>query len=195
MILKTEQDVTNLIEQDVWMMKLLQVVRELDLPDWWIAAGFVRSKIWDTLHGYTQRTPLPDIDVIYYDLSNIEEQVEKQLEAKLYEMVPGIGWSVKNQARMHVKNQLPPYQSAVDGIAHFPETVTALGVKINSANEVVLSAPYGIKDVVTLHVKPTPPFQHSDLIEVYQKRVSKKNWQTIWPNITIHNHREVGVIT
>ncbi|RXJ04257.1 nucleotidyltransferase family protein [Anaerobacillus alkaliphilus] len=189
MKLATEQDVIRLIEEDEWMMELLRVVNELNLPDWWISAGFIRSKIWDTLHGFTERTPLPDIDVIYFDTSNLDEQVEKQFEAKLDNILPGVGWSVKNQARMHKINQLPPYQSAVDGIAHFPETVTALGVALNSDNQVVFTAPYGIKDVVSLNVKPSPPFQQ-DLLEVYQQRVTQKKWSSTWPKLQIHNLKE-----
>jgi hypothetical protein len=67
MDIHTEQQITALIEADAWMMNLLRVVKNLKLPDWWICAGFVRSKIWDTLHNYEARTPLADIDVIYFD--------------------------------------------------------------------------------------------------------------------------------
>jgi hypothetical protein len=30
----------------------------INLPDWWVCAGFVRSKIWDTLQGFKERTPI-----------------------------------------------------------------------------------------------------------------------------------------
>ena len=32
-----------------------------------------RSKIWDILHDFSERTPIPDIDVIYFDPTNIDE--------------------------------------------------------------------------------------------------------------------------
>lgn len=39
-------------------------MKSLALPDWWIGAGFVRSKVWDMLHKYTKRTPLGIDDLV-----------------------------------------------------------------------------------------------------------------------------------
>ncbi|ALC85950.1 hypothetical protein AM499_09015 [Bacillus sp. FJAT-22090] len=177
-----ENDITNLIAEDEWMMEVLQAAKTLNLPDWWICAGFVRSKIWDTIHNFKDRTPLTDIDVIYFDSSNTNEETEKTFEATLKRILPNVPWSVKNQSRMHVINNLPPYSSAVEGIANFPETVTALGVKLDEEDNVILTAPHGIKDLIHLKIKPTPRFLESpDLLEIYRERIYKKNWPSTWP--------------
>jgi hypothetical protein len=168
------------------MMEVLKAAKALELPDWWVCAGFVRSKVWDTLHGFEQRTHTPDIDLIYFDEKNVDEQVEKLFEDQLKEWYPGIPWSVKNQARMHVVNKIPPYISSEDAISRFPETVTALGVKLNHVNEVVLTAPHGVKDVINMQVKPTEFFRKSgERAAIYESRVKKKNWKSIWSNIEI----------
>ena len=78
------------IEKDDWMMNVLQAVKTLDLPDWWICAGFVRSKIWDDQHGFNKRTPLSDIDVVYFDSENISKAIEKEYERVLHEQIPGL---------------------------------------------------------------------------------------------------------
>jgi len=189
-MLKNNEDVIKLIRSDEKMMEIIRVASTLNLPDWWICAGFVRSKIWDTLHGFNERTETPDVDVIYFDNKNIDENVEKELENKLVSMMPTIPWSVKNQARMHLINDLPPYASSVDAISRFPETVTALGVKIDKANNLVLTAPWGIEDVINLSVKPTPYFTVTkELAAIYEKRMKKKNWQAIWHKIKIQQLR------
>lgn len=186
MVIQTKEDIQALIQEDKWMMKILKMAQQLDLPDWWICAGFVRSKIWDTLHGYKERTPLADIDVIYFDPKNREELEEKIKENQLHSSMPNIPWSVKNQARMHKINNLPPYISSVDGIANFPETVTAVGVKLNEKNEIVLVAPHGIDDILQMTVNPVPRFAtNKELLAVYEQRIQRKNWLTIWPNIRI----------
>src|SRR5690625_447058 len=105
--LKIEDDIIKLISGDDWMMKILTTAKSLNLPDWWVCAGFVRSKIWDTLHGYSKRTPISDIDVIYFDKRNIDESEEKRLEQKLNAIHPNEPWSVKNEARMHLANTIP----------------------------------------------------------------------------------------
>ena len=186
MKIQTEQDIVRLIENDEWMINVLQLAKSLELPDWWICAGFVRSKIWDTLHDYEAKTAMPDVDVIYYDSLHQDEIYEQSLETKLMNIDATIPWSVKNQARMHVVNNMPPYSSSVNAISKFPETATALGVTLDELNNVILTAPCGIEDVLSLQVKPTAHFLKSkERLHMYKNRVIKKNWQSKWPSITI----------
>ena len=186
MKIQTEQDIVRLIENDEWMMNVLQIAKSLELPDWWICAGFIRSKIWDTLHNYEAKTTMPDVDVIYYDSLHKDEIYEQSLETKLMNMDATIPWSVKNQARMHVVNNMPPYSSSVDAISKFPETATSLGVTLDEKNNVILTAPCGIEDVLSLQVRPTAHFLESkERLKKKKNRVIKKNWQSKWPSITI----------
>lgn len=107
MQIRNKDDILAFIQEDKWMMDILASVKLLNLPDWWVCAGFVRSKIWDVLHDFDEKTPLPDIDVIYYDQAIVEEKEEKRLEEQLKDLMPTIPWSVKNQARMHIENGIP----------------------------------------------------------------------------------------
>ncbi|SHH84314.1 hypothetical protein SAMN05421807_11575 [Virgibacillus chiguensis] len=185
-MLATKQDIMNAIGQDVEMMTVLKAVMSLDLPDCWVCAGFVRTKIWDTLHGI-EKTPLPDIDVIYFNHQHTAEDIDKQLEEKLHHILPALPWSVKNQARMHTRNHVPPYLSSEDAIAKFPETATALGVRLDQHENVILTAPHGIEDVLQLEVKPTPYFLRNEKrMQIYRQRVNKKNWQSTWKKLKIY---------
>jgi len=76
-MLRNQEDVVKLIQNDHRMMEIIKAASKLNLPDWWICAGFVRSKIWDTLHGFEKRTNTPDVDVIYFDDKNVDEKTEK----------------------------------------------------------------------------------------------------------------------
>jgi len=75
----TESDILNLIKSDPWMMRMLNTAASMNLPDWLIGAGFVRSKVWDHLHGYTTESRPTDIDLIYFDTE--EKFNEKEIEA------------------------------------------------------------------------------------------------------------------
>ncbi|WP_203457180.1 nucleotidyltransferase family protein [Paenibacillus tepidiphilus] len=181
-----EEDLLQAVREDEWMMAILTAAAKLQLPDWWICAGFVRSKVWDVQHGFAERTPLPDIDVIYFDPGNIREETEKHWEARLRAAAPAFPWSVKNQARMHTVNNVAPYTSSTDGMAHFPETATALGLSLDSEGQVMLAAPHGVKDCMELRISATPFFQASrELQPVYEARVAKKNWPAIWPLLQV----------
>ncbi|NAP01518.1 hypothetical protein FRY77_36880, partial [Halomonas sp. MG34] len=92
-----------------------------------------------------------------------------------------------NEARMHMVNHFTPYTSSEDAISKFPETATALGVRLNHEDQIILTAPCGIKDVVDLKVKPTPYFaKSSDRMAIYKERIKKKNWQSIWHKINVY---------
>lgn len=45
LIIKSKEALINIIESDIDMMKILKTVALLDLPNWWISAGFIRNKI------------------------------------------------------------------------------------------------------------------------------------------------------
>lgn len=187
-MIMSKADIIRLIEDDKWMMEILHAAKTMQLPDWWVCAGFVRSKIWDVLHGFHERTPLQDVDVIYFDDSNIDEKEEKYLEERLKKLLPDVPWSVKNEARMHRVNDIPPYTSAEDAISKFPETVTALGVKLDESNHVILTAPSGLEDVLNLLVRPTPYFSvDKERAKIYEERLLKKNWKAIWNKINIQH--------
>ncbi|MDN4607873.1 nucleotidyltransferase family protein [Sporosarcina highlanderae] len=184
-MIHNEEDVIRLISEDEWMMDILRSSQFLNLPDWWVCAGFVRSKIWDVLHEFDERTPLPDIDVIYFDPSNVDEKIEKSYENILMLNHPTIPWSVKNQARMHTVNNDCPYLSSTEAIAKFPETATALGVKLDEG-KIVLTAPHGVQDVVNFNVRPTPYFCETEVrLEYYRQRVYKKNWKSVWQKVEV----------
>ncbi|HCH5920363.1 TPA: nucleotidyltransferase family protein, partial [Vibrio parahaemolyticus] len=58
--------IVELIKQDPVRVEALKVVYQLALPQCYIAAGFVRNLVWDSLHNFDVYTPLNDVDVIYF---------------------------------------------------------------------------------------------------------------------------------
>ncbi len=153
---KIDDDILALVAGDAWMMGALEAVAALGLPDAWIGAGFLRGAVWDRLHGYAERTPPGDIDVIYHDPGNLDRAADEDPERRLAVLLPGVPWSVRNQARMHLKNGDPPYRSSTDALAHWLETPTTVAVRLNQAGGPELLAPLGTEDLLGLVVRPTP---------------------------------------
>ena len=177
-----EQDIVEVISKDKWMMNVIRHAATLDLPDWWVCAGFIRAKVWDELHGFSKKTKLPDVDVIYFDSNNLDEQSEKFFENELNQLDSTIPWSVKNQARMHKLNKVEPYTSSLDGMSKFPETCTAIGIKIDEKGKLQLCAPYGVEDLIKMKIRPTPFFEES---QIYHDRIKQKKWSMTWGEITV----------
>ncbi|WP_155668167.1 nucleotidyltransferase family protein [Ornithinibacillus caprae] len=171
------------VKHDTNILSILQVVENLNLNDAWVCAGLIRNKVWDILHNTT--TPINDIDVIYYDTSETSLEKEKRLETKLGGLLPNQPWSVKNQARMHLKSGFDSFNSSYDGVAHFPETPTAIAVKLCN-EKLEIMAPYGLKDLFELKVKPTPFYQkNSEFYSIYLERIKRKKWDDIWSSLSI----------
>lgn len=165
-------------------MRVLALVRELGLPDCWVAAGFVRGSVWDHLHG---RPPAPlsraaDVDVIWHDPNDALPARDTALEALLRGRDGTLAWSVKNQARMHARNGDAPYASATDAMRHWPETATAVGVRLDAQGAVDIAAPFGLDDLFDLVVRPTPRFM-TDKYPLYLERLRAKDWQAAWPRL------------
>ena len=175
-----ERDILNLIEKDKWMMNILHIAEKLDFPDWVIGAGFVRNKVWDYLHGYSNsKVDTNDIDLVYFDPKGNDQKADEELSQKLREQT-GIDWEVVNEAYAHKWNNLPPYQSTEDALSQWPETATGIGVKVENG-KLKLMAPHGIDDLVDLVVRPSPKF--SEGIEKVSERAEKKEWSEKWPKL------------
>lgn len=182
-----ETDILALIESDEWMMSILKIASELNLPDWVIGAGFIRNKVWDYLHGYQkEKVDTNDIDLVYFDSNGNDENADENLSKEL-KTKTGLNWEVVNQAYAHKWYTIkpPPYTSSEDAVSKWPETATCVGVKIENG-KLKLLAPYGIEDLVNLVVRPSPVFIDKENVEnVVIERVEKKKWLEKWPKLKV----------
>jgi hypothetical protein len=188
MVASREMMLVDLILADPSMFEALKAVRSLELPDCWIAAGFMRNRVWDHLHGYGEPTRLNDIDVVYFDPADIGKDVEKRLEVRLVEAMPGQPWSVKNQARMAGVNGDPPYRDSAHALSCWCETPTPVGARLGDDDRIELIAPLGLDDLVDLVVRPTPhaSANPTKLVQ-YRDRMARKNWPRLWPKVKVLN--------
>lgn len=179
---RTPEDLLALAAGRPDMMACLEAVAALGLADCWIGAGFVRAPVWDALHGYDEPTPLGDIDVIFFDPVSAEAR-EAPAEAALSEALPGLPWSVRNQARMHLHNGDPPYRDTADALSKWLETATAVALRLGPSGLEIL-APHGLDDLYGLRVRPTP-HARAHRMGPYLDRLARKGWQERWPKLTV----------
>ncbi|MEH3041599.1 MAG: nucleotidyltransferase family protein [Sphingomonas paucimobilis] len=174
--------VIELLRADPLRWHLLGLVRDLDLRDGWIGAGFVRNAVWDQLHGRTASPPTGDVDVLWHDPRRPDATEDRRLEAMLRAVGPDVAWSVKNQARMHLRNGDAPYASVADAMRCWPETATAVAVRRIGETGCEVTAPFGLDDLMRSILRPTPRFV-GDKRSIYAERVRSKDWLTIWPGL------------
>lgn len=182
------------LSQDNERMRALELVLQCaqvhSMPQWCIAAGFVRNLVWDKLHGLDCQ-PLNDIDLIYYCPLDTRPERDWAIEAYLRAGAPELPWSVKNQARMHLKNHDNPYQSSSDAMAYWPEMETAVGVSLNPTlktsasviEDLQIVAPFGLASLFALTLTRNPRRS----LAVFEQRIIAKGWLSQYPQLVLAN--------
>jgi len=172
----------DLLMNDIFRCRILKIVHSLKIDDCWIGAGFVRNAVWNTIHDMPSVHD-GDIDVIWFDREATKSK-DIAIEKRLSELDPTVKWSVKNQARMHVRNRDKEYTSAIDATKYWPETATAVAVRWLDQSRCEIAAPYGLDDLYHLKIRPTPAFRGRKR-HIFDKRVEEKGWLSIWPQLEI----------
>lgn len=173
--------IIQLIEQDKLRIEALECVQELGLPDCYLAAGFVRNLVWDHLHHKSSPSPLNDIDVIYYDTDESEDDIYLTYEAKLRLVMPEVNWQVRNQAKMHIRNGDNPYQGIVDAMSFWPEKETAVAIRKTGSDCYECLSAFGFESLFNFQITYNPK-RHRD---IFEHRVKSKHWLTQWPMLKV----------
>ncbi|WP_240478624.1 nucleotidyltransferase family protein [Pseudomonas cremoricolorata] len=174
----------SIIRNDPLRWRLLGVVNALQLPDCWIGAGFVRNAVWDHLHGRTSSPIVTDVDVIWFDADACSAETDRALERTLQAIEPGVKWSVKNQARMHLNNGDAAYLNVNDAMGHWPETATAVAVRRSEEDHCEVAAPFALDDLFELKIRPAGDFAAAKAT-IFQQRLNDKGWLITWPLLTV----------
>jgi hypothetical protein len=171
-----------------WCMSALSAVREMRLESWCIGAGAIRNLVWDSLHGYEIPTYLPDVDVAYFDASDLSSTRDAEIQRRLAARCPGIPWEVTNQAAVHLWFEnvfgysVPSLTSLVDAIASWPEYATAVGLTLLDDGTMDIYAPYGLDDLFSMVVRRNPTRVS---IDTYRRRLEQKRYLDRWPRVTV----------
>lgn len=185
--------VERLLANDSCAMEALHAAASLDLPDWWIGAGFVRNRVWDHLSGRSNVRPDRDVDLVYFDADHGEPERDQELERVAGERFPGVPWEIRNQARMHSRNGDAPYTDSLDAISNWPETATCVAARLVDG-QVQVVARHGVADLVTLVARPSPRFATAGKAAVVAQRIERKGWIERWPELRIEDG-PVGFVT
>ena len=165
----------NLVRKSELINGIIETISLFDEHTLYLTGGVLRNSIWNKLHLREESIFTDDCDIIYYN-KDINKYHEKLIEDFLHNLSPNINWSVKNQARMHIRNNHAQYQNINDALKCFPETASSIA--ISGSWDII--APYGFNDIMNLKLQPTQ-FCWINELEVYMKRVENKRWLSNFP--------------
>ena len=177
--------IIRLIEKDKLRMKALECAASLNLPQCYVAAGFIRNLVWDSLHGKQTPTPLNDVDVIYYDANESNENEYLEFEARLFTMMPELNWQVRNQAKMHVTNGDEHYFNTVDAMSYWPEKETAVAIRKLKNQDIECISAFGFDSLFDLMLSHNPKRTK----ETFEHRVKSKQWLEQGPKLILAHQK------
>jgi len=177
------------------MRSALEAARDVAAPDWLIGAGAIRRLVWDRLHGVAE-PPLPDdVDLVFFDRASLRPEREDEVRSALVALAPHIPWDIKNQAAVHLWYpsvfgiEVEPLTSAEDAVATWPETATAVAVRLMTGGELRIVAPLGLDDLFGLIWRRNP---RRVTVAEYRRRLEKKFNSERWPEVTVADERPVS---
>lgn len=163
-----------------YRLEILRAVREELGESFWVVGGFVRDPVWDEVQGHRIPTPIEDIDVVHFDREQppSDDAVYRERLVKSY---PNQVWSVTNEAHAHSRAKDKPYESLLDAIARFPESASAVAIRLDERSTVRVIAPYGLRDlfdgVVRVAERASP--------DQFELRLQRKQWSKKWTKLLI----------
>ncbi len=170
-LIETTSDIPEIIE-------LLQILKQIRLPNHYLAGGSVTQAIWNSKLGNHPLHKVKDFDEVQ---NTSESQFEEAIDKLKSFSIPV---DVKNQAKVHewygnkFGNNIKPLKQSEDGIKMWLPCF-AVGIRLDGDTIKVFS-PYGLDDLTNMVIRPN------------KLAMSKENYDSMnrsfkqrWPNLEI----------
>jgi uncharacterized protein len=167
-------------------MDALRAARDVGAPDWLVSAGAIRDAVWDDLHGRPLTVVPRDIDVGFFDSSDLTPERDRMVQDALRERAPHLPWQAKNQASVHLwypgrfGTDVPPFRSCAEAVATFPETASCVGVRLVADDDMLVVAPHGLDDLFRCVCRHNTARVSAAF---YERRVAERGWRGRWPRM------------
>jgi hypothetical protein len=179
-----------LVRADGWLMRVLAAVRAAAVPDAWTGAGVLRDLVWDGRFGAGfDATRVRDVDVAFFDPLDLTRANDDRATARLRAQLPDVPWEAKNQAAVHTwypkkfgGGAVEPLRSIRDAVSTWPETATAVAVRLRDDDAVEVCAPLGLDDLLDGVWRRNP---RRVSVEVSRARLDRHRPRTRWPRVTV----------
>lgn len=168
---------------------VLERTDALGLGEWWLTAGAVFQNVWNRVCGFPPGHGIKDYDVFYFDpdLSwAAEDRVIRRADELFGDLLAGRGAVVelRNEARVHLWYEerfgVParPFRTAAEAIDCFASSTCSVGVT-SSPDGWAVHAPYGLDDVLALHLRPNRRLAPRGVYEAKVREYTRR-----WPALT-----------
>lgn len=184
------QQLEFLVFEHRMIMSILKALHSVE-PNAYIAAGIIRNSVWAHLHEVEYELNTTEVDVIFHDDAQPHPHRSNDIMLAMREQFPQMQWDVTNQATVHhwyrkeTGERIAPLQSIEHALSMWPETATAVAVRLIRSNESVqdqleIVSPFGLSDLFELKLRWNPTLvSHAGFL----KRLNEKQFLQRWSKL------------
>jgi hypothetical protein len=170
------------------LVDVLERMQQLALPDSWLVSGAIYNTVWNHLTGRPPLTGINDIDLFYFDATDLSYEAEDRAIKAADHAFAGLPLPVqlRNQARVHLWYQdhfgrpYAPLNSSREAIDRFASLTHAVAARLDEAGEIELYTPYGLDDLFSFRIVPNRRLDNRDTHERKGARAI-----TVWPEVRV----------
>ncbi len=177
-----------IIRADPELMRLLERLRAVGLPQWRLVAGCLYQTVWNVLTARPRGTGIKDYDVIYFDADDLsweaEDAVIRRVAAAMRDCVGPV--QVRNQARVHLwfadrfGCHYPRLRCADGSLRYYASIVHAVGVRLEPDGRLDVAAPFGLDDIFAMRIRPNHALDNAGSHAGKAARA-----KAIWPQVVV----------
>lgn len=177
-----------IVRADPLLMEVLEALREIDLPDWLLVAGALYNRVWNALTDRPPYSHVNDIDVVYFDATDLSYEAEDRVIRRLAQRFAGVPLpvQVRNQARVHLwfpekfGQPFAPLKSSGEMLARYASKTHAVAVRLDADDRLEVLAPFGLDDIFSFRIVPNRVLDNRPAHEAKGARA-----KAAWPEITV----------
>jgi len=183
-----QAELIAIIQSEDWLMDALRKAGELGVEDDWIVAGALYNTVWNRLTGRPSLQGIRDIDLFYFDPSDLSYEAEDRIIRRGETIFAGspIPVEIRNQARVHLwfgrhfGFDIAPIESCRDSICRFASIAYCVGVRLDANGALDVFAPYGLTDLFSFRIRPN---RFCDNRLTHAKKAARAI--THWPELSV----------
>jgi hypothetical protein len=182
------QALEAMLRDEPVLMEVLRGLREEALPDSLLVAGAIYNMVWNRLTGRPGLNGVNDIDVFYFDASDIgydaEDLVIKRLAARFAHLPLPV--QVRNQARVHLwfpqkfGTPFAPLTSSEEMLGRYASKTHAVAARLEADDSLSIFAPFGLDEIFSFRVTPNHALANKAAHEAKGARA-----KAAWPELTV----------
>lgn len=185
---RQRQALEDIVRAQPVLMGVLAGLRAMALPDAWVVSGAVYNAVWNQLTGRPALTGIKDVDLIYFDDTDLSYEAEDRVIKAAEVLFAGLPLpvEVRNQARVHLwfpqkfGIAVTPLTHSTEALTRYASCTHAVAVRLEADDTLTVEAPFGLDDMFAFRITPNATLNNRAAHETKGARA-----MTVWPEITV----------